>query len=106
ECLSTAPRVKASHKRDRPSGCGNRLIIRWPMNSKQESIMKRIIKHVAPWLAAAAVGGSIALAPIASADTTPLVPSGHHPTSPSVPGYHIANHAEADTPNGFRDVPF
>jgi len=98
--------VKASHKRDRPSGCGNRLINRWPMNSKQESIMKRIIKHVAPWLAAAAVGGAIALAPIASADTNPLVPYGPNPTSPYVPGYHIDNHDEADTTNGFRDVPF
>jgi hypothetical protein len=76
------------------------------MNSKQESIMKRIIKHVAPWLAAAAVGGAIALAPIASADTNPLVPYGPNPTSPYVPGYHVDNHDEADTTNGFRDVPF
>jgi hypothetical protein len=32
------------------------------------------IKYVAPWLAAAAIGGAIALAPIASADTDPHVP--------------------------------
>jgi hypothetical protein len=44
--------------------------------------MKRIIKYVAPWLAASAVGGAIALAPIASADTKPLVPYGPNPTSP------------------------
>jgi len=49
---------------------------------------------------------TIALAPIASADTNPLVPYGPNPTSPYVPGYHVDNHDEADTTNGFRDVPF
>ena len=33
--------------------------------------MKTSIKFVAPWLAAAAIGGAIALAPIASAATHP-----------------------------------
>jgi len=47
--------------------------------------MKRIIKHVAPWLAAAAVGGAIALAPIASADTNPLVPYGPIPRARTCP---------------------
>jgi hypothetical protein len=37
--------------------------------------MKTTIKYIAPWLTAAAIGGAIALAPIASADTNPLVPS-------------------------------
>ena len=68
--------------------------------------MKRTIKHVAPWLAAAAIGGAIALAPIASADTNPLVPYGPNPTSPYVPGYHVDNQDEVNTTNGFRDVPF
>jgi len=68
--------------------------------------MKRIIKCVAPWVAATAVGGAIALAPIASADTNPLVPYGPNPTSPYVPGYHVDNQDEVDTTNGFRDVPF
>ncbi|HEX7427108.1 MAG TPA: hypothetical protein VF328_09135 [Mycobacterium sp.] len=36
--------------------------------------MKTTIKHIAPWLAAAAIGGAIALAPVASADTNPAVP--------------------------------
>ena len=31
-------------------------------------------KHIAPWLAAAAIGRAIAFAPIASADINPLVP--------------------------------
>jgi hypothetical protein len=44
--------------------------------------MKKTLKHVAPWLAASAIGGAIALAPIASADTNPLVPYGPNPTSP------------------------
>jgi hypothetical protein len=68
--------------------------------------MKRTIKHVAPWLAAAAIGGAIALAPIAGADTDPLVPYGPNPTSPYVPGYHVDNQDEVNTTNGFRDVPF
>ena len=68
--------------------------------------MKGTIKYVAPWLAAAAIGGAIALAPIASADTNPLVPYGTNPTSPYAPGYHVDNHDEANTTNGFLDVPF
>ena len=43
---------------------------------QRENIMKTAIKYIAPWLAAAAIGGAIALAPIASAVTNPLVPYG------------------------------
>jgi hypothetical protein len=68
--------------------------------------MKRTIKYVAPWLAAAAIGGAITLAPIASADTNPLVPYGTNPTSPYAPRYHVDNHDEVNTTNGFLDVPF
>ena len=66
--------------------------------------MKRTIKHVAPWLAAAAVGGAIALAPIASADTNPLVrmAQSHKPVCARLPRRQPH---EADTTNGFRDVP-
>jgi hypothetical protein len=67
-------------------------------------MMNRTIKYVAPWVAA--IGAAISLAPIASADANPLVPYGPNPTSPYVPGYHVDNHDEADTTNGFRDVPF
>jgi len=49
---------------------------------------------------------TIALAPIASADTNPLVPYGTDPHSPSVLGYHVSNHDEADTTNGQLDLPF
>ena len=66
--------------------------------------MKTTIKYVAPWLAAAAIGGAVALAPIASAathpahaataatasapDTDPATPYGTDPESPAIFGYH------------------
>ncbi|MDT5259575.1 MAG: hypothetical protein QOD10_4655 [Mycobacterium sp.] len=84
--------------------------------------MKTSVKYVAPWLAAAAIGGAIALAPMASAATTPaatthtapaasagtdpLVPFGTDPQVPYVLGYHVSNHDEANTTNGQLDVPF
>ena len=68
--------------------------------------MKTTIKYIAPWLAAAAIGGAIAFAPIASAATDPAVPFGTNPTSPYTLGYHVSNHDEANTTNGFVDVPF
>ena len=87
--------------------------------------MKTTIKYVAPWFAAVAIGGAIALAPIASAathpapaasaathpapvssaGTDPLVPYGTDPHLPSL-GFHESNHDEANTTNGFVDVPF
>jgi hypothetical protein len=81
----------------------------------------KAIKYVAPWLAAAAIGGAVALAPIASAaapsatttqstptagGTDPLVPYGTDPHSPYVFGYHVSDHDEANTTNGQVDVPF
>jgi hypothetical protein len=45
-------------------------------------------KYVAPLMAAAAIGATIALAPIASANTDPATPYGTDPTSPAVFGYH------------------
>ncbi len=68
--------------------------------------MKTAIKYFAPWVAAAAIGAAIALAPVASADTDPLVPYGTDPHAPYVLGYHVSNHDEADTTNGQLDVPF
>jgi hypothetical protein len=37
--------------------------------------MKTMTKYIAPWLAAAAIAGTVGLAPVASANTDPLVPS-------------------------------
>jgi hypothetical protein len=68
--------------------------------------MKTTITYIAPWLVAATIGGAIALAPIANAVTDPVVPYGTNPTSPYVLGYHVSNHDEANTTNGFVDVPF
>ena len=85
--------------------------------------MKTPIKYVAPWLAAAAIGGAIALAPIASAaahpspvatapssagspGTDPLVPYGTNPYVPYRLGYINPNHDEGNTTNGEVDVPF
>ena len=73
--------------------------------SDRENVLKATTKYVAPWLAAAAIGGAIALAPIASADTNPLVPFGTNPHVPSG-GYHVSNHDETNTTNGFIDAPF
>lgn len=68
--------------------------------------MKRVTKYAAPWMAVAALGGAIVLAPIASADTDPLVPYGTEPHSPYILGFHESNHDEANTTNGQLDVPF
>ena len=68
--------------------------------------MNTLIKYTAPWLAVAAIGGAIALAPIASADIDPAVPYGTDPHSPYILGYHVSNHDEANTTNGQVDVPF
>jgi hypothetical protein len=84
--------------------------------------MKTTIKYLAPWMAAAAIGGAVALAPIASAavapaqpgpvasvgtaGTDPVVPYGTDPHSPYVLGYHVSDHDEANTTNGQVDVPF
>jgi len=81
----------------------------------------KAIKYVAPWLAAAAIGGAVALAPTAgaatppaavsaaatgTAGTDPLVPFGTNPHSPYVFGYHTSDHDESNTTNGQVDVPF
>ena len=53
--------------------------------SKQESTMKTKISHVAPWLAAAAIGGALVFAPVASA-ATPSPKPGPHAAPSSPPG--------------------
>lgn len=84
----------------------------------------KAIKYLAAPLAAAAIGGAILLAPLASAATTdtaipvtpsapivstgtdPLVPYGTDPQAPYRLGYVDSNHDEANTTNGQLDVPF
>jgi hypothetical protein len=80
--------------------------------------MKAKIKYLAPWLAAAAIGGAIALAPIASAathpapvpsapgsrssvgsaGTDPSTPYGTDPMSPDIFGYHTWLGDDKDVP--------
>ena len=67
--------------------------------------MRIKLNCLASGLAAAAIGGVIALAPVASADSDPLVPYGTNPQVPYVPGFHVSNHDEADTTNGQLDLP-
>ena len=66
----------------------------------------RRIKYIAPWIGAAAIGAAVVLAPIASANTDPLVPYGTDPQVPYVLGYHVSDHDETYTTNGQLDVPF
>jgi len=74
--------------------------------TNRRAAMKIVTKYAAAWLALAAIGGAIALAPIASADTDPLVPYGTDPHAPYILGFHESNHDEANTTNGQVDVPF
>jgi hypothetical protein len=80
--------------------------------------MNTKITFVAPWLAAAAIGGAIALAPIASAathaapapgarasqsavgspGTDPSTPYGTNPMSPDIFGYHTWLGDDKDVP--------
>ena len=47
--------------------------------------MKNPIKFIAPAMAAAGIAGALLLAPIASADTDPLIPNGTDPHSSQSP---------------------
>jgi hypothetical protein len=86
--------------------------------------MKTSIKRLAPWLAAFAIGGTVALAPVAEAATNlgpvvvstapaapgtgtdPLIPFGTDPMSPYRLGLINPNHDGANTSNGQLDAPF
>ena len=75
----------------------------------------KAMKFIAPWLAAAAMGAAVALAPIASAatpmapatthpipavvtDTDPATPYGTDPESPAIFGYHTWLGDDEDVP--------
>lgn len=77
----------------------------------------KTIKYAAPWLAAAAMGAAVALAPIAGAathaipapattpsahapatDTDPATPFGTDPESPAIFGYHTWLGDDTDVP--------
>jgi hypothetical protein len=58
-----------------------------------ENTMKRTITHIAPWLAAAAIGGALVFSPVASAAPGHVAPS-PSPSAPSESG------ADPDVPFG------
>lgn len=63
-------------------------------------------KRILPGLAVAMAGAAIVLAPIAGADSNPLVPFGTNPhVGPSV-GLHTDGQDEVNTSNGILDLPF
>lgn len=87
--------------------------------------MKTPFTYLTTGLAAVAIGGAVALAPIAgaatqpaivagatapsairSAGTDPLVPYGTEPQEPARLGYVDSSHDEANTTNGQVDLPF
>ena len=76
--------------------------------------MRTKIALVAPWLAAATIGGALALAPLAGADTNPGVPYGgsngaNAPAmhrDPSTFGWHSDDHDDIDQSAGGVDIPF
>jgi hypothetical protein len=85
--------------------------------------MKTPFAYLTTGLAALAIGGAVALAPIASAatlptpiataasgissaGTDPLVPYGTEPRVPGPLGFIDSNHDEANTSNGDNDLPF
>jgi hypothetical protein len=57
-------------------------------------------------LLAGTAGAAIVLAPIAGADTDPLVPYGTNPQVSVPVGSHTSDQDEADTSNGRVDLPF
>ncbi len=86
----------------------------------------KTVKHIVPWVAAAAIGAAIGLAPVAgaatqpapvtstaaqpaqvgNAGTDPLVPYGTDPSVPYRLGYINPNHDEGNSTNGDLGVPF
>lgn len=62
--------------------------------------------RIVPGLALAITGAAIALAPIAGADTNPLVPFGTNPQVKTSIGLQTSNHDEIDTTAGQLDLPF
>ena len=59
--------------------------------------MKRTITHIAPWLAAAAVGGALVFAPVASAAPGHVAPSPSRNT-PSASGTDPSCHSAPSPP--------
>jgi hypothetical protein len=61
--------------------------------------MKRTIKRIAPWFAAAAIGGALVFAPVASADSS-ADPGPHAAPSPQSQGAPAQSGADPLVPYG------
>lgn len=68
--------------------------------------MRITANRVVTGLTMALTGAAIALAPIAGADTNPLVPFGPTPQVKTSLGVQTSNQDEVDTSNGVVDLPF
>lgn len=67
--------------------------------------MKRTTKHVAPWLAAAAIGGALVFAPVASADSS-ADPGPHAAPSQSQPAQSGADPQVPYGTNSDSNLPY
>ena len=68
--------------------------------------MRITAKRIAPGLAVGFIAAAMALAPVAGADTNPLVPFGPNPQVKMSVGLQTSNHDEIDTTAGQIDLPF
>lgn len=68
--------------------------------------MRITAKRVVPGLAVGFVAAAMALAPVAGADTSPLLPYGSTPQVKTTLNLQTSNHDEVDTSNGVLDLPF
>ena len=63
-------------------------------------------KRIIPGLAVGFIAAGVALAPVASADTSPLLPFGTTPQVKTTLNLQTSNHDELDTSDGSLDLPF
>ncbi|GAB7067751.1 hypothetical protein H7J06_03350 [Mycobacterium hodleri] len=68
--------------------------------------MRITAKRIVPGLAVGFVAAAMALAPVAGADTSPLLPFGTMPQVKTNLNLQTSNHDELDTTNGSLDLPF
>ena len=68
--------------------------------------MRIIAKRIVPGLAVGFIAAAMALAPVAGADTSPLLPFGTTPQVKTSLNLSTSNHDEIETTDGSLDLPF
>ena len=68
--------------------------------------MRITAKRIASGLAVGFAAAAMALAPVAAADTSPLLPFGTTPQVKTTLNLSTSNHDEIDTTDGSLDLPF